>query len=283
MSFDSIKPNQAKHRKAAIMLSILAVIAFFLFYVSTQELVRRSHVIWTWGLFAVVPIALSGYWIQINNFDPFLWIKIYTMMFCICWASWMRSKERKPWLQSTISLLLIVNVLEATIVDFWSNGLAHALNAATGAILIFTLPRESRRATGHRQPGYCDLHVNMPRHWIIGYTLWNWTFVYLNYPQWSGHHLALLLAALVIGLIEPKRWIQARACTLGINLLLTATWYEQTLSIFDSKGWYAPQLAIASALVGLTWAAAPLIRNHLGTCAVVAANAISPLRLRSAR
>jgi Family of unknown function (DUF5692) len=255
------------------MLSILTVAVFLLFYVSAQELVRRSPLCWTWGLFAFVPVVLTNYWIRVNDFGPFLWIKLYSVMFCICWATWLRTKTCGSKLQSTISLLLLANVIEATVVDLCEDGLAHSINAVSGMILILTLPPAARRTSVDQQLGYRDLHVNISRHWIVGYTLWNWTFVYLNYPHWSGHHVAVLLAALVIGLIEPKRWLQARACTLGINLLLTASCYDQTLSIFDTQDWFSPQFATGSACLSLIWLAAPLrgwrLELQAGTCRLV--------------
>ncbi len=66
----------------------------------------------------------------------------------------------------------------------------------------------------------------MNRKWIIEYTFWNAAFVYLNYPQIIGHQLAVLLAAAIVGLIRPERWLQARGYTLSTSLIALSTFPE---------------------------------------------------------
>jgi hypothetical protein len=61
--------------------------------------------------------------------------------------------------------------------------------------------------------------------WIIGYTLWNWVFVYLNLGlQGSILHIAVLGSALLVVFINKNRWLQARAATLGMYFIVFHSW-----------------------------------------------------------
>ena len=80
------------------------------------------------------------------------------------------------------------------------------------------------------------------RRWVIGYTLWNWTFVYLNYPGLMGHHTAVLSAGLIVALYAPLRWSQTRASTLGFSLLGSATWFNGMIDWMDTSTWFDQRL-----------------------------------------
>lgn len=190
-----------------------------------QELLRHCGKWILWTLFLAVPAALTPYWIAVNDFGPFLWIKCYSVFFCMCWGSALRFTwlGERPWARLTIPLLLAANVLEATVVDLLESGMAHRVNGLAGLLLIATLPygvASTRVDTGSR----CrDLYCGASLCWICGYTIWNWTFVCLNYPSLAEYHVAVLASALIIAVIDSRRWLQTRACTLGLNLLAMAT------------------------------------------------------------
>lgn len=65
---------------------------------------------------------------------------------------------------------------------------------------------------------------------IVGYTLWNWVFVYLNYPELAGHHVAVLSAALTLACLDRGLRLQARAASLGLTLLLLPNNYGGMLA-----------------------------------------------------
>ena len=67
----------------------------------------------------------------------------------------------------------------------------------------------------------------MTRGWIVGYTLWDWVFIYSNYPSIAGQHLGVFGVSLVVGLFQPERWIQVRTYTL-------ATWFLLASAILGS-------------------------------------------------
>ena len=246
------------------MLASLTVIALIVMYLLAQEALRQCHLVCMWALFGLLPLALTPYWIHTSELDLFLWIKIYSVMFCICWGSWLRfsSQGKNPWFLWTVALLLSANILEATIVDMLRVGWAHGLNAFSGALLIVTLPFGARHTQVDDATGYCDLRFKASLPWIIGYTTWNWTFVYLNYSSYSGHHTAVLLAALIVAIGDPQRWLQVRAATLGLNLLITATSYTGMLSVIDTTSWFDAKIAIAAALIVFGWMSVHVV-HHL--------------------
>lgn len=236
------------------MTALATIVALMLAYYLAQELIRRTGLYGMLVGFGVAPLALTGYWIQVNDLDPFVWIKIYSVMFCVCWGSWLRfgSHKASSILLSTVPLLLAGNILEAMIVDAIAPGLVHKLNALSGAILIATLPYGAKQASID-VASKRDLHCDLSKSWIVGYTLWNWTFVYLNYPDMTGHHTAILAVALIVAIYDPQRWVQTRAATLGLKLILMATSYSGTLAVLDASSWTSQPFAIAAAVVAFSW------------------------------
>lgn len=230
----------------------VAVMTILLFV--AQEALRHAGKWLLWSLFLLVPLVLTPYWVRVNEFGPFLWIKTYSVFFCVGWGALLRftSLGRRPWARFGIPVLLAVNIFEATILDLLERGLPHQLNAAAGLMLIVTLPY-GVKATRVDSASRCrDLLFGTTRGWVCGYTVWNWTFVCLNYPSLTGHHTAVLLCGLIVAAIDPRRWTQTRACVLGINLLAMATCNTTMTSWLDPPNWSNEVLAIVAAGTALT-------------------------------
>jgi hypothetical protein len=143
--------------------------------------------------------------------------------------------------------------MEAVILDLVGNGTAHALNAAAGLLLIATSSYGQKATRIDSASCYRDLLYGTSKRWVLGYTLWNWTFVYLNYPALTGHHTAVLAAGLIVALYAPRRWSQARAATLGVSLLLTATCFQGMLAWMDTTTGFNAHVAIVAAAVSLVF------------------------------
>ncbi|HVX16013.1 MAG TPA: DUF5692 family protein [Pirellulales bacterium] len=245
------------------MYVLLQIIAVTLILLVAQEALRRATRWAVWGVFLVMPLILTPYWIRVNELGVFSWFKYYTVFFCVCWGTALRftSLGNRAWARSTIPLLLAVNISEAVVLDLCGHGSAHTLNAAAGLLLIATLPYGADSARIDSAIRWHDLHYGIGRRWVVGYTLWNWTFVYLNYPSLTGHHTAVLAAGLIVAMSDPRRWSQTRASTLGVNLLFTATSFEGMIAWLDTSTWLDEQVGIVAAgftLVFMTGCAVPI-------------------------
>ena len=251
------------------MYVLLQIIAVTVLLLLAQEALRRASRWAVWGVFLLVPLILTPYWVWVNELGLFPWFKFYSVFFCVCWGTALRftTLGNRAWARSTIPLLLAMNILEAVLLDIFGHGSAHALNAAAGLLLITTMPYGSDSARIHSASGYCDLHYRTSKRWVIGYTLWNWIFVYLNYPALTGHHTAVLAAGLIVAMIDPLRWGQTRASTLGVNLLFSATYFNGMIAWMDTSTWFDEQVGIVAAGLALMFMAGYAVQLGLSQIA----------------
>jgi len=231
------------------MPEILKILALTVVLFAAQELLRRSSKWILWGLFGLVPLALTPFWLATNDFSLFLWVKCYTIVACICWGTAVRFTAigGRQLIRLSIPVLLAGNILEAVAPDLIEGGWAHGLVALTGLILVGMIPMGDRARRIASLQSHRDFQLDLTRGWLIGYTVWNWAFVSLNYPELLGHHTAVLAAALIVGLIDPHRWLQSRACTLGLNLIAVATINTRMIGWLDTTSWFDQRLGNAVA------------------------------------
>ncbi|MBA3916792.1 MAG: hypothetical protein H0X25_23690 [Acidobacteriales bacterium] len=232
----------------------LKVVALIVLLFLTQELLRRASKWVVWTLFLVVPVLLTPYWFRINDFGLFPWIKIYSVCVCVIWGTAVRhtSLGDRPWARLGIPLLLAANIIEATLLDLIEYGLAHSVNAAVGVLLIATMPYGAKDTRVDSQSR--DLYYGTTGTWVCAYTLWNWTFVYLNYPTMTGLHTAVLASGLIVAAGNPQRWVQSRAYFLGLMLIVTATFNAELLRWMDTSNWSNERLGVAAAIASLALA-----------------------------
>ncbi len=189
--------------------------------------------------FSIASAVLFSCWVLLlGAADWFPWAKVFSIASGIAVLSIFRTTrlgKNAKLVQWVTYAFLAVNILEAVARDASSGGIGNYLNAAAGFLLIATL--EKLRTVHIDKTGKCkDLYWSgMTLPWIIGYTLWNWTFVYLNFGfQSSVAHIAVLGAALTIGLINKDRWLQARVFTLGMFFILFHSFPHQNVnSVMD--------------------------------------------------
>lgn len=212
---------------------LLAVQAFF----------RRANRWVTWSVFAVVPWFLVGHWGRANDVGLFPWVKLASLLFAATWLTALRftSLGQSRWALAVAFLLLPINILEAVTKDMVGGHAAHHLVAFSGVMLLFGLPNPVSSIQIDSSRSLRDLHyLGLSRLWIIGYTIWNAAFVYLNFPAITGHQLAVLSAALIVGLIEPRLWLQARTFSLAFDLLLLPTFPTILIPLTDTAHWNSP-------------------------------------------
>ena len=191
-----------------------------------------------------LPVILTPMWLSQNpDIGLFPWVKLYSLVISLTWINLARftALGHRTWWRQGLVCLLLINILEAIIQDSQGSHLTHWLVIISGFLVILTLPSfrgaiQIDFATPTRDVTYFGMH----RNWIVEYSVWNWAFVYLNFPQIAAHQLAVLNAAAIVGFIRPQLWLQARAYTLMADLMLLATFPKALILWTDSEHWSNP-------------------------------------------
>lgn len=242
------------------MTTTLALGCFGLAVLLFQEWLRRSRPLVGWLLFGMLPLLLTPWWIAVNYHAEFYRhaplfpiVKLYSMMFvCLVLTALRYTRlQRHPRALALPYWLMVVNLAEALLLDVYLGGTTHWISAVAAGLLILALPMQPCRITSvPYRP--CDLEwPATSRGWIVGYTLWNVAFAYLNFPPIAGQQAILLTVALVIGLGRPERWLQARCYTFASYLLFLFAFPTFCLDWLDTAAWSRRELDLPVALLGL--------------------------------
>lgn len=238
---------------------VIMILGFLITSMLFQETFRR-HKWLSWAVFLILPIGLLPWWIIHEEHSFFGWLKLYSVTLSVSWFMAFRSTtlSEKKWAYYIVFMALTFNILEAVILDIAEAYYANYINAAAGVLLIITLPG-LRSISLDKESAYHDLAWDIPIGWIIGYTIWNIVFVYLQTPQHMGMHAAILGAALIVGFINNKLWIQARAYTLGIFLMLFFT-YKPMFDVLRTPEITNEGMALVGVVISLGWMIVHLVR-----------------------
>jgi hypothetical protein len=210
----------------AIVIAVLALIALIAFLFN--ELFRKSALI-AWIAFLVLPIALLPFWLGKNpTLDLFFFVKAYSVFVSIWLVLYFRrpNQHHPKWIFYLFFSLFIVNIFEATLRGLISFKAEDMINSAAGILLMFTVPHDRTGMTfsqGNRKGIFWDV----PTGWILGYTLWNLTFMQLTFPYSMGRAASALAAPLLTAFfIDRKLWVEARVMTLGLMLIFGLSFPE---------------------------------------------------------
>lgn len=181
-----------------------------------NELFRRYK--WPTILFYfILPFALLPLWTSHGVSYWFKWVKVYSVVFAAIWFTLIRYTKlgTKNYAKFIAAAFLAVNIGEAVMQDFSMGLLANVLNAIAGVFSIITL--SGYKKIGPDNTKYKDMvWPEMSVFWIIAYDVWNFTFVYLNFPGSAANQFMVLLACTLPSLfIKKGTWLQARAFTLA--------------------------------------------------------------------
>ncbi len=237
------------------MCEILLIAALAAVYWVFYECGRRCKLKALWVVFGLVPALLAPVWAWASDLDSFWWIKMLSVFAGLCWAGWLRFTFAGgiATFRSVVPWILFINVGEAMMVDLLHPGVGHLVNAMAAVMLLLTIPFCEAGVRVDNSSGCRDLHYDLPRSWIVGYTLWNWSFVILNYPAYAGHHLAILSAALIVGCLNPKMWLQVRSATLGLTLLCHASNPNVLVSLHDASRWSNGYVVLLAPVLACVW------------------------------
>jgi len=254
-----------------VLVVELLTVAILLFLV--QELFRRTGKWAAWGVFLVLPMALTPYWFRLSQAGLypeagiFPWVKLYSLQIAACWLTALRftSLGQLRWALGMLFLMLPINMLEAMTRDLFGGHLAHYLLVLSGGLLILSIPHPFRAIQLDTVGRYREVrYVGMTRTWIAGYSLWNAAFVYLNFPALTGHQLAVLASAFVVGMVDPTRWPQSRTFTLAFDLLVISTFQAELIPLLNTSYLASPQREDVVAVACLTIVVVCTVSYFLG-------------------
>lgn len=228
---------------------VLYTLLLFVGLVVAQEIFHRYPRFSLW-FFLVASIILFPCWILLIGVDDwFGWVKVLSIATGIIWLSLLRTTKlgQTKLCQWSVYLFLVVNIFEAVLKDMEAGNIANYLNATAGILLVVTLARINTIHIATKSDHKNLQWGGMTLAWIIGYTLWNWVFVYLNLGESAFLHIAVLGSALLVGFTNKKRWLQARVFTLGTYFIIFHSFPHLTPSPFSSG--YNQQAGLLMALI----------------------------------
>lgn len=194
-------------------------VLLLLILIGLNELFR--HYKWpTLAFYIIIPFVLIPA-LNIFGFTDvsywFKWVKLYSVVLACIWFTYMRYTNlgTKTYALFIAAAFLAVNIAEAVIQDFSMGYTPNILNAIAGILSIITLTGwrkiyiEKSKKSDMLWPGMTIL-------WIVAYDIWNFVFVYLNFPGSAANQFLVLLACTIPALfIKKGSWLQARAFTLA--------------------------------------------------------------------
>jgi len=195
---------------------------------------------------STVPTVLYPLWWHRSwkMWDTFLWIKIVSLMpVATLFATVSRCCPDGLLITSPATiqwgcfLILAVNMLEAAAADIllqraWSSW--SPINAVAAVLLVLAMTPSvgTIRSVATANNNNRDILWSLGGLWVLAYTVWNFMFVYNNYPWACGRHTAVLLAPLLLCHFQQDglsydTWAQSRCYTLAFYFLLRNTCYER--------------------------------------------------------
>ncbi len=165
----------------------------------------------------IIPIVLIPFWMNSGISHWFRWVKLYSVVFAAVWFTLVRFTKlgQYKFAKYIAAAILCINIAEAVVQDFSMGYVPNVLNAVGGILSIITLTKWQQ--IGPDNTAVKDMTwPAMTTFWIIAYDIWNWTFVYLNFPEHAAYHLMVLLSCTIPSIfIKKGTWLQARAFTLA--------------------------------------------------------------------
>lgn len=184
--------------------------------IGLNELCRRLKIL-TVVVFFILPILLIPVWLNSGIDSWFRWVKLFSVVFAVVWFTFFRFTKlgEKDFVKFIAAAILCINILEAVVQDLLKMQIPNTLNAAAGILSIVTLSGWRGITTDQSCKEKDMVWPEMTMFWIVGYTVWNWVFVYFNFPENAAFHIMVLLACFIPALFKKSLWMQARAFTLA--------------------------------------------------------------------
>lgn len=192
--------------------------------------------------FSLLAIWMSAYWAIYGNtlnFSSFwfTFAKFYTILISAIFAQWLKTKDFKPIYGKIIYGALLINILEACIADMTK---FSVLNGIAGILLIISQPLPETAKIDSKTK---DILYPTSWFWIIGYTLWNFTFLYgqqlINVVPLGLLHLGI---PLLMSISKPASYLENRTYALAFTIFLwvfppSRAYLDWSGSFFQPQVW----------------------------------------------
>ncbi len=198
-------------------LAIINWIMILVVLILLNEIFRRFKNI-SIIFYFVLPIVLIPLWSRYGVTYWFKWVKVYSVVLASVWFILMRFTKLGTYKFAKLvaALFLAVNIGEAVTQDLSMGYLPNILNGIAGILSIATLFYGWKEIAPDNSKEKDLIWSKMPLFWIIAYDIWNWVFVYLNFPgSASGQFMVLLSCTIPAIFIKKGTWLQARGFTLA--------------------------------------------------------------------
>lgn len=236
--------------KAHILLTLVVLIAL-------NELFR--FVKWSGFAFFIGGAAFCTVFVWPNQGIVywFKWAKIYSVVAASAFFLLMRFTPVYKYRLAKLFCVafLAINIAEAVAQDFSMGLIPNLLNGVAGVLSIATCYYGWKGIRADDSPQKDMVWPKMTALWIIAYDVWNFAYVYLNFPASASAQLMVIIAATIPALwIKPGTWLQARAYTLAAWFMFYFTFtnfYERNLWIFPRNDTLTYSIAALSLVLNI--------------------------------
>ncbi|NVB40243.1 hypothetical protein G6O69_20540 [Pseudenhygromyxa sp. WMMC2535] len=243
------------------MMLTLYIVGYLIFLVVISEVLTRLPLALGLGFWVLTPLALIPWWLSVYAaaqplWTAFLWVKLFSVITANLWIAASRryaGRLSAAAIGVPLYLFLICNILEAVAWDLLH---ANVLNAMAGVLLVVLTPGWRAFSVEGERPQ--ELRYAVSPGWLASYTLWDLAFVYGNWESViTGQHVAVLGAPILTALCSGgSRYMQARAQTLGLHLMIFASAFMWVRERFDTSAWRDADALLVTQLVSLAAALA---------------------------
>lgn len=220
----------SKHSKP---LSLIHFLLILIVLIALNELFRHNK--WCAIIFYfVLPIVLLPLWMSYGVTYWFKWVKVYSVVGASVWFILLRytGLSKYNFAKMVAAMFLALNIAEAVTQDFSMGFLPNILNGIAGILSIITLFYGWKGIAPDDSKQKDMVWPKMTILWIIAYDIWNWVFVYLNFPgSASGQFMVLLACTIPALFIKKGTWLQARGFTLAAWFMYYFTFARYTESL----------------------------------------------------
>lgn len=212
---DGVYETDFKEHKSTIAFFHWILILVVL--LALNETFRRFK--WPTTIFYfILPFALIPLWASHGVSYWFKWAKVYSVVTACIWFTCMRYTKlgKKVFPRLIAAMFIALNIIEAVTQDFSLGYAPNILNGIAGILSIITLFYGWKGIHIDDSKEHDMVWPKMTVLWIIAYDVWNFVFVYLNFPGSVSAQFMVILSCTIPSLfIKKGTWLQARAFTLA--------------------------------------------------------------------